>query len=49
MLTDLEGMVSRYEKKPQWTNILTYKEWYPDIKAPTMDKHTNLKGMVSRY
>jgi hypothetical protein len=21
----------------------------PEIKTPTMDKHTNLKGMVSRY
>jgi hypothetical protein len=25
------------------------KEWYPDIKTSTMDKHTDLKGMVSRY
>jgi hypothetical protein len=29
--------------------IWIQKEWYPDIKNPTMDKHTNLKGMVSRY
>ena len=30
--TNLKGMVCRYKNPTQWTNILTEKEWYPDIK-----------------